>query len=104
MKYLTNVIFVCIGIWLVSQYYLVGRNHAEAGNGQNETANKKIIASESGTSYSCYLPAPGYDVQVRVYSVNDYREREVVIWSGLIEANQQKMITSKREVVLYNFR
>jgi hypothetical protein len=104
MKLLKITIIIFLGIWLVTQSCLVDILYAEADNRQIEVALKNMITSNSDTSYTCYLEAPGYDVQVRVYSVNDYREREDVIWSGLIQANQQQLITSKREVVLYNFR
>ena len=104
MKNLKKAIFVCIGICLVTQFYLADNIYAEADNRQIAVALSTMITSNSGNGYTCYLEAPDYDVHVRVYSVNDYREREVVIWSGLIEANQQQLITSKREVILYNFR
>lgn len=76
----------------------------EADNRRTAEEVGSMNRPDASTDNSCYLQAPDYGVQVRIYSVNAYNERDAVIWNGIIEAGTKKLITGPDEVLLYNFR
>lgn len=52
----------------------------------------------------CYLQAPDIDVYVRVWSPNEYGERDQEIWSGWIQKNQQQKVATQSGRIIYDYQ
>ncbi len=76
----------------------------ESGNVEQyrEQIRKDLVKKAAEGKNTCYVQAPDRRVYVRVYSTNSYNEREAQIWNGWIEPNQQALVISPTETVLYN--
>ena len=76
----------------------------ESGNVEQyrELIRKDLVKKAAEGKNTCYVQAPDRRVYVRVYSTNSYNEREAQIWNGWIEPNQQALVISPTETVLYN--
>ena len=54
--------------------------------------------------YTCYIKAPDQDVYVRVFNVDDSRNKSDEIWSGVIPKYEQQSITSRTAYIIFDVR
>lgn len=76
----------------------------ESGNVEQyrEEIREDLTKQAAEGKNTCYLQAPDRRVYVRVFSTNSYNEREKEIWDGWIEPNQQALVISPTEQIIYN--
>ena len=63
-----------------------------------------ISATAICSDYTCYIQAPDKDVYVRVFNVNDSRDKADEIWSGVIPKYEKQPITSRTAFIIYDVR
>ena len=56
------------------------------------------------SEYTCYIKAPDEDVYVRVFNVDDSRNKSDEIWSGVIPKYEQQSITSRTAYIIFDVR
>ena len=67
-----------------------------------EKIRKDLQTQAAEGKFTCYIQAPGRKVYVRIHSTNSRGERQERIFGAWIEPNQQALVISPTEQIIYS--